>query len=175
MKHILITLCFATVWITNAQNHAIAHVSTSEHIDLLKTKAKRTTAHHSNHYFYSIASVNSSKPVKQLQNKIIDFNIRTTHVFDNSEEATYDIRFKNSNGIALVTYNNEGILIASKEVYKNISTPLPIRKLISQAYPLWNIKSTLYTVRYNKHQPSAKCFTAVVTKGDLKKTISFNL
>ncbi|WP_303317941.1 hypothetical protein Q4Q34_18695 [Flavivirga abyssicola] len=173
MKHLFLTLVALFIYATsNAQQNDLAFLSKS---DAETThKFKRKTAHYGNAYFRTVAIYSTSKIVTDLQQEVLNFNLKNDAIFDKSERATYRIVFNKNQGKAVVTYNTDGTIIASKETYKNIKLPYELRVKISKIYPEWAFEKNIYTLNYLNNKDLKALYTIQIKKGNAKKRLKFN-
>ena len=117
---------------------------------------------------------NVSSIVNQLERKVANYDIKSSSVYDDTEEATYPVVFKNNQGNLTVTYNNKGEIISSVERYKNIPIPVDLRIAISKEYPEWAFQSNNCLITYNQNKGFKKLYKIEIRKGDQIKTLSYN-
>ncbi|TGV01494.1 hypothetical protein [Flavivirga rizhaonensis] len=173
MKHVFLTLVVLFIYATsNAQQNDLAFLSKS---DVETTHSiKRRTAHNGNPYFRTVAIYGTSKIVTDLQQEVLNFNLKNNAVFDKSEKATYRIVFNKNQGKAVVIYNTDGTIIASKETYKNIKLPYELPVKISKTYPEWAFEKNTYTLNYRNNKNLKALYTIQIKKGNAKKLLKFN-
>jgi len=123
-------------------------------------------------YFKDMNAKNTPLIVKQLKQEVIKFNIQNSIVFDNSEDATYRVVFKNNRSKLVVKYNNHGEILSSIEKYKNIVIPVELRIAISKKYPDWAYQKNTFYITYNYGIGFKKSYKIQIGKGNLKKTLS---
>lgn len=173
MKHVFLTLVALFIYVTsNAQQNDLAFLSKND----VETShsIKRKTAYHGNPYFRTVAIYGTSKIVTDLQQEVLNFNLKKHTVFDKSEKATYQIVFNKNQGKAVVVYNTDGTIIASKETYKNIKLPYELRVKISKTYPEWAFEKNTYTLNYLNDKDLKALYTIQIKKGNTKKLLKFN-
>ena len=117
---------------------------------------------------------NVSSIVTQLERKVANYDIKSSSVFDDSEEAIYPVIFKNNQGNLTVTYNNKGEIISSIERYKNIPIPVDLSVAISKEYAGWAFQNNNCLITYSPNDGFKKSYKIEIRKGNLKKTLSYN-
>ena len=116
-----------------------------------------------------------SNIVKQWKRKIASYNLKNDPVFDNSEKARYQVVFKNKQVDISVVYDNDGEILETKEMYKNIKIPYKLGARIAKEYPGWSFAKNMYYVTYSKNGSASKQnYKIQISSGKLKKTLRFN-
>lgn len=169
---------FAVYTIT-AQQYDLAFLNTDEvntiieNVSSLKksgaVKAKNAE------YLTKVSIEQSSKDVKMFERDIANFNLKEHAIFDDSEEATYQIVFNKKRANAVVTYRYTGEVLSTKETYKNIRLPLHLRIKITKEHPGWAFKSNVLTIIYRKGKPVLRTYRVVISDGKREKNLRFKL
>ena len=178
MKTLLVSITSIFIILaTNAQNSDIAFLNANEvHFTFKNVKAKTAEANTKTinvDYLEKNRFKQSSLEVRNLQNEIATFNLKESSVYDDTEEATYQIVFNKQYSKAIVTYNNNGEILASEEIFKNIKIPLSLRVKISKENPGWSFKRNLLTIIYNNDARIKKAYRVTITDGKRDKSLKF--
>jgi hypothetical protein len=113
--------------------------------------------------------------VKSWKSRLVNYNLKTSVVFDDSEKSTYQITYKNKQVNILAIYNNNGKLLSTKETYKNIKLPLALRIRISKTYPNYAFVKNIYHTKYNYKTGVSKDYYIVqIDNGKYRKSIKYN-
>ncbi len=172
MKTILLTSILILGYFNiNAQQSHLAFLHPNDVENTLAIKSKTTNS--INTYFKNVASNSNSKIVKALQNEILNFDLRTNSIYAKSEKSTYFVMFEKNQCKAIVVYNDNAIIVSSKETYKNIKMPYVIRAFVIKKYSGWSIDSNKLIIEYTKNKGVKKEYSINIKKGNLKKTIKF--
>ena len=127
---------------------------------LLDSKTVETKNINSNKRKPHLASLNSnylnmsllgesSNVIKKWKHQLANYNIKDNKIYDDSEEATYQISFKNKQIDIIAKYNNNSELLTTKETYRNIKLPIELMVKISKAYPNYAFIKNSYHYEYN--------------------------
>ena len=82
--------------------------------------------------------------------------------------------FKSNKGVAEVTYDNEGRVIAVEKRLKNVTLPTQIQKIVYKRYDDWTIVQNKYNVSYKQGSEVEKSYVITIQKGNEKKRIRVN-
>jgi len=123
-------------------------------------------------YYKDMNAKNTPLVVRQLKEKVLRYNIQNSIVFDNSEDASYRVVFKNNQVKLVVNYNNNGEILNSVERYKNVVIPIELRIAISKEYPGWAFQNNTSFITYNLDSGFNKSYKIQIIRDNLKKTLS---
>lgn len=178
MRILILTIAgVITLTSLNAQQNDLAFqdLSTIEFEDPIKLKREVSTKRKNSIYLETKAANQESKTVNYWKQKIAAFDLKNTTVYYNSEKATYRIKFKNQQVKIVTVYDNNGGILASKEMFSNIKIPHKLRILISKENPGWSFAKNTYYVAYNKEQGIEKQqYKIQIRQGNTKKTLKFD-
>ncbi len=167
---------FAIYTIT-AQQHDLAFLNTDEVHSIIESANaldKRSAIKTTNADYLTMVDLEQpSLEVRTLEHEIANFDLQQHAIFDDSEEATYQIVFNKRHANAVVTYRYTGEILEAKETYKNIKLPLRLRVKITKEHPGWAFKSNVLTINYRKGKPVLRTYRAVITDGKRSKKLSF--
>lgn len=113
-------------------------------------------------YLSSIDNTASPVPVKLLEQKVANFDVKESE-FYNDEYDYYKISFFIPEGKIVAAYDGDGKLIRTIEKFKNIKVPKEVSKSVAKRFPGWIIYEDVYKVNYHK--------TSGVTKQEYKLTL----
>lgn len=133
-----------------------------------------TTAQNEN-YLNNVTTKNTVKQIDQLQKKAANFNVKSLESFEKNIETAYNVTFENPNGKIIATYNNEGVIIKTVEVYKNVKSPKQVSLDILKSHPNWIIVGNIFKIDYSSIEKSKKTLNVIVKKGKENQTIHFDL
>jgi len=71
-------------------------------------------------YFFSMNNYEFPHVVKELQANARNYNIKAAKVYKSSEPSLYNVKLKKDKHSLNLTYNNNGQILSSKEVYKTL-------------------------------------------------------
>ncbi|MEC3907775.1 hypothetical protein VOI54_12150 [Tamlana sp. 2201CG12-4] len=175
MKNVILTL--VSVFIINtihAQHNDLAYLNTNTFKYYSSPTHLKKETKFSGAYYKAVVNTNSSEIVSKLERQILEYNLKNKSIYDNSEAASYLVRFKSTNAKALVNYNNNGEILSSKEVYKNIKIPDQIRNSIAQSFPNWSTEKSVFKINYTNNKTLKKLYIIVIKKGQSTKTLKYN-
>lgn len=176
MKNLFLTIVSVLIINTiTAQQNDLAYLNPNEfEVYNNKTINSEKNAEPTGAYYKKVVRANSSDIVSKLEKQVLNYNLKNKTVYDNSEAASYRVTFKNKSGKALVDYNNDGIILFSKEVYHNIRIPYQIRVSIAQLFPNWAIKKNTYRVNYSRDEHTKKEYSIIIEKGQSSKQLRYD-
>ncbi|WP_282124225.1 hypothetical protein [Algibacter mikhailovii] len=173
MKTSFFTLaCVCLLNISNAQHNdlALLNENTLYHYKP-STLKKEASSMPSYHYFKTVYNTNTLAVVHKLEKEILSYNIKESRIYDNSEAASYQIKLKQQQAKALVTFNNQGTILSSKEVYQNVRVPYKLRLHIAKSYPNWALEKSTLKVSYNTISGLNKTYIITIERKAQKKKI----
>lgn len=125
MKTLFLILVFGYTNI-NAQNYlAYLEKIEFENLNNIKNRPKSSTKKHTK----NTVEYMTSKTVRELQKDILDFNLKTETIYDETEKSTYQVVFKNGKSRATVLYNNDGVIFWNN---KFLSPPTEVHKTVDR-------------------------------------------
>ena len=119
--------------------------------------------------------MNQNLKMTKLEKEILSYNIKESRIYDNSEAASYQIKLKQQQAKALVTFNNKGAILSSKEVYQNVRVPYKLRLHIAKSYPNWAFEKSTLKVSYNSISGLNKTYIITIKRNAQKKKIRFTV
>jgi len=146
----------AFVDVSNIENHKSISTNNSMNAD----------------YLSAVTFSENSEAIIQLQNKVANYHIQTSTVYDNSEPAIYDVTFRKGDNHLTVTYNNQGEILSSHETYFNVPLPNDLRIAVSKQYPGWEFTKTKCELTYDRSNESKSTYSVTLKKGKKKMTLS---
>ena len=169
---ILSIVCVFTLNTLQAQQSVLAFLD-SDVIDS-KSHVVHMKSLNSNYLEMSLPE-KSSIIVSAWKHRLANYNLKNSQVFDNSEKATYRITYNSNQVDILVTYNNRGNILFTKETYNNIKLPLALMIKISKSYPGYAFEKNSYHTTYNSNRGIDKQYYKVqLKKGSKKTTLKFD-
>ena len=112
--------------------------------------------------------------IRPLEREIKAFDVKSHSVYDNTENATYRIIFKKQHSKALVSFNNDGIILRSTEIYKDVNLPLKLKLRILKTYSGFTISANRVRVVYDRHSGISILYKVTIDNGQYKRTLKFN-
>ncbi len=126
-------------------------------------------------YLKENATTQFSSIVKQWREKLANYILKDTSVFDDSEKATYCIVFKNKQVNIVADYDSNGNILSTNETYKNIKIPFELRMKISKTHPKYSFLKNSYHLTYSYRNGIEKQYYKIqVGKGNKKTTLKYN-
>ena len=138
--------------------------------DLKEVELESVTVTHLNKtYINRVQDATMSIHVKDLENRVAQFDVTKTEDYDGREES-YKTLFRSSKGSILASYDIDGMVLSTYERFNNVKLPEAIKKSIFKDYPDWVLLSDTYTVQYNGEDDVKKIYKVKIGKGKTRKT-----
>ncbi|MFL1011569.1 hypothetical protein [Flavisericum labens] len=126
-------------------------------------------------YLRALPSNQSSNIVEEWRERLANYNLKNTSVFDDSEKATYRVAFKNKQVHIVADYDSNRKILSTKETYKNINIPLILRVKIAKAYPGWSFSKSTFHLNYSyKEGIYYQYYRIQISNGKEKKILKVN-
>ncbi|MBD0831988.1 hypothetical protein [Aestuariibaculum sediminum] len=113
----------------------------------------------------------TSKKVEKLQRIIANYDIKKSSAYIASKPSTYNVKFKEGLNVIEATYNQNGIIIQSTEIYKDVRLPYVLNNRLGKKYPGWAFNKVICTRIFNKEENKTKVFYKVVMKKENQKKV----
>lgn len=126
-----------------------------------------------NEYISNVYDNASQKEEKFLSNIIAQYDVKNSSQFEGRRKDFTTI-FKTNKGLAEVTYDNEGRVIAVEKRLKNVMLPTQIQQVVFKRYENWTIVNNEYNVSYKQGDEVKKSYIITVQNGNEKKRIRVN-
>ena len=124
-------------------------------------------------YLSAVQDKATPRDAKYLEEIISQWDPKKSSKFD-SRKDPFKVMFNSNRGNVSVTFDNAGQVIASQEIYKNVSLPIQLKKVIYHRYKEWNIINSKYKVSYEQDQEVRRTYHITLKKGDDEKRIKVN-
>lgn len=127
-------------------------------------------------YLKESTILQSSSIVKQWRDKLANYSLKETSVFNDSEKSTYQVVFKNKQVSIIANYDNNGKIISTNETYKNIKMPFELRNKISKSHPQYSFVKNAYHITYSDKKGTEKQYYQIqIGNGNEKKTLKYDI
>jgi len=126
-------------------------------------------------YISEVVSHNESSEIKKLQDIAAYYNIENADTFDANKKLTYDVVFTRTNCKIEATYNSEGEILKSTEVYSNMRLPMSLVKLILKEHNTWYISDNVQKVYYSSKSGTYKVYELEIKKDNKVKNLKFKI
>ncbi|QHL86767.1 nicotinate-nucleotide adenylyltransferase [Nibribacter ruber] len=123
-----------------------------------------------------LESVNSSEvapPVKQLQTKAAEFNVKDSRYYIDDAN-TYYVNFELPEGKILAAYDSDGRLLRTAERFKNTILPKAVGQSLLSKYPGWRVSEDVYLVSFHERKGTSKVYKLMLENGDRRMKIKMN-
>ncbi|GAA4884308.1 hypothetical protein GCM10023311_03350 [Flaviramulus aquimarinus] len=120
------------------------------------------------HNYKYLSSANTGEiaiPVKELQIKVSDFDVKELDVYAD-EHDLYDVYFFIPEGKVLASYDKDSNLLRTAERYKNINLPSTVLTAVKRRFPNWSISKNLYLVNFHESGNMKKLYKLVLENGE---------
>ena len=126
-------------------------------------------------YISEVISDNESSEIKKIQDIVAYYNIENADVFDANNKSTYDVVFTKTNCKIEATYNSEGEILKSTEVYSDMRLPLSLVKLILKEYSTWYISDNVQKIYYSSKSGTHKVYELKIKKESKVENLKFKI
>ena len=116
-------------------------------------------------YLEEISSDNLPLSAIYLQKKLSQFELKDSEGFNNGLNET-QIEFNSNDDEIVASFNQEGILISTKEKYYNVNLPANIEAHLLQDYNGWKMIDTRFFVKYKKDKAPLKYYIVRIENED---------
>tara|TARA_B110000091_G_scaffold165276_1_gene176625 strand:- start:537 stop:1046 length:510 start_codon:yes stop_codon:yes gene_type:complete len=126
-------------------------------------------------YFNEVVSNDESRNIKKIQNMVANFNIANADGFDSKKRSTYDVIFTENNCKIKTTYNSEGEILNSVEVYSDMRLPMSLMNQILRENKEWFISGNVQTIKYHYNSNSYKLYQIELRRENEIKQLKFKM
>ncbi|MGC6430312.1 MAG: hypothetical protein ACON5F_04650 [Jejuia sp.] len=111
-------------------------------------------------------SKNRCAYVQKLEHALLNYNhSNILDLFDDKDDI-YQVTFKTPQGSITASFNKDGKIIKTQEVYKNVRLPRMVLDVVSQKFPKYAIVEDKYFVKYNSEVSGLKQEYQIKLKND---------
>ena len=100
-------------------------------------------------YLSAVNNKELSQPVKAIERKAAQFDVRTAAFYDDDYDEYY-ISFFIPSGYILAAYDKDGKLLRTAEKHENTALPTAVAQSIVKRYPTWTVTNDVYLVNYQE-------------------------
>ena len=126
-------------------------------------------------YISDVVVHNESSEIKKIQDIAAYYNIENADAFDANKKSTYDVVFTKTNCKIEATYNSEGEILKSTEVYSDMRLPMSLVKLILKEHNTWYISDNVQKVYYSSKGGTYKVYELEIKKEDKVEKLKFKI
>ena len=112
-------------------------------------------------YLSSINNVEAPVPVKFLERKVAEFDLKEAE-FYRDEYDFYNVTFFIPEGKIVAAYDKDGNLLQTIEKFVNVTPPKVVMKSVAKRYPGWSLYKDTYLVNYNKDKGVTKKYYKLI-------------
>ena len=124
-------------------------------------------------YLSAVDNKELAQPVKMLERKAAEFDIKNSEFYDDEYDEYY-ISFFIPDGYILATYDKEGKLLRTAEKYKKVALPSTVAQAVAKRFPQWSIPKDVYLVNYQEQRGANKVWKLLLTNGDKRLRVKTN-
>lgn len=128
---------------------------------------------HNYKYLSSASASEVAIPVRDLQLKVSDFDVKELDIYAD-EYDLYDVYFFIPEGKILASYDKESNLLRTIERYKNIDLPKVVSKAVKKRFPNWSISKNIYLVNYHESGKMRKLYKLTLDNGAHRIRVKIN-
>ncbi len=112
-------------------------------------------------YLSSINNAESPIPVKLLERKVAEFDLKESE-FYRDEYDFYNVSFFIPDGKIVAAYDKDGNLLRTIEKFVNVTPPKAVMKSVTKRFPGWSLYKDTYLVNYNKDKGVTKKYYKLI-------------
>ena len=117
---------------------------------------------------------NSSIEVRELVQRVADFDLKETNIFDPKFDS-YNVNFSTRQSEIEAIYDSKGVVQSTNERYNNILVPNSIRHAVYRDYPGWTLHKNTYSVTYSQNGNIKKLYKIQVRKDGERKNLKIDV
>ena len=121
-----------------------------------------------------VSNVESNK-IGKIQTMIANYNLENLDIYDSSEKSKYDVVFNETQCKIKVTYNSDGKILYSDEIYSNMRLPMSLVNVIINQYNNWSIINNEQQISYDLKKGTKKVYKVTITKDKELKTLIYKM
>ncbi|WP_296385424.1 hypothetical protein [Winogradskyella sp.] len=130
---------------------------------------------HNIRYINEVVSNSESLIIKKIQNIAAYYNIENADGYDAKKKSTYDVVFTETNCKIEATYNSEGEILNSSEVYLDMRLPMSLVKLILMENDKWHISDNIQKIYYSNNNGVYSIYEVEIKKDNKLKKLKFKI
>ena len=119
-------------------------------------------------YLNATDSIYTSKAVKKLKEKVINYDNAELSDLYEDEHDTYSVSFYIPEGKIVAAYDKNGKIVRTIEKYNNIRLPLVVTQAVAKRFPNWGIIEDVYLIKYHCDEDHLKQVYKVKIKNEEK-------
>ena len=124
-------------------------------------------------YLNQVQDETMSVHVKSLEHRASRCDIKNSPKFDGRSES-FKVVFNSIKGSIIATYDNNGKILTTKERFRDIKLPEPVRTYVFKKYPKWSLLGNTYLVSYQSDKDAKKIYKVQIGKDNLKKNLKID-
>jgi hypothetical protein len=118
-------------------------------------------------YKYLSAVENSKAPIPiwSVEKEAAMFDVTDSDVFLDDFN-TYKVTFRIPDGVMVVAYDQDGVIIKTIERFKNYQLPDDVQLALKEKYPGWVVVKDLFLVTYSEKKGAKKLYKIKLKNGE---------
>lgn len=151
--------------LTYAQNNDVAEFE-SKNLNSSSLKVKSINSK----YLNKINDRFNSDELLILEKKVSEYDVTKADGYDSRNKA-FKVNFLATKGSIEVIYDANGMILSTREKFKDVRLPVPVRHTAFKMYPDWKISGNVCSINYNINRDVMKTYKLKLTKGNKKATL----
>lgn len=170
MKTFVLGLTFLgfTILMQSQNDMASVQVDLNDYVKSSKNEAINST------YFYSFDDKISSERIRNFQNVVANYDIKTSSVYTSDDTSNYKVVFTEGANEIIAQFNHNGKIVECKESFKDIKLPYAISSSIAKSYPGWKFIHKTCDISYSKDNAEEVIYKVTIENGNKRKTLKLN-
>ncbi|MGB3607044.1 MAG: hypothetical protein WA775_09725 [Psychroserpens sp.] len=123
-------------------------------------------------YLNETSSVNLASRIEQFHKIVANYDVKTESCYVANKKAKYKVDFKETFNKITATFDENGTILSTKEVYTNVRLPIALSQSISKSYPNWTIDHVECHILYDGDN-SSPTYKVRLKNGSQHKNIAF--
>lgn len=168
---VLFLVAFLVVNFTNSQENEPQLMAFNSE-DIPNYSIKKSNKSLNAEYIHNVLENSMAVHVSALEKQVVDFDVTNVSEFKGKTNP-FKVKFKSNKGYIEVVYDNNGKIIESNELFKEVKLPNSVRDAIFTKYPNYSLSDTKYLVHY-KEGIAEKVYQVTIRNKASNKKVKLN-
>lgn len=171
MKTFVLGLTFLGFTILMHSQNEVASTEVNQN-DYVKSLKGETT--NPIYYYHAFEDQIISERARKFQNLVANYDIKQNSIYSKSEKSKYNVVFAEGENQIEAQFNQEGVILQCKELFKDIKLPYAMSSDIAKTYPGWKFCEVTCEVLYILDSDPVVVYKVTIQNGNKRKTLRLN-
>ncbi len=116
-------------------------------------------------YLSAVENLKAPIPIWSVEKEAAIFDVTDSDVFLDDFN-TYKVTFRIPDGVMVVAYDQDGVIIKTIERFKNYQLPDDVQLALKEKYPGWVVVKDLFLVTYSEKKGAKKLYKIKLKNGE---------